>query len=182
MSLPEMRAKVKAGIWQAIAQSGVDTSSLPQANMDRLVGAITEGVLKEMDDFLSQASGQPAAVAKSSVDDDDDDVEKVLWEGRPFLSLSVHYRITNERVRITEGMLGKDREDIELVRVQDIDMTQGLTERMLGIGDIHIRSHDRSNPDITLNNVSNPTEVHEILRRAVLKARKKYNVSFREEM
>jgi hypothetical protein len=182
MSLPEMRAKVKAGIWQAIAQSGADTSSLPQADMDRLVGAITEGVLKEMDDFLSQASGQPAAVAQGSVDDGDDDVEKVLWEGRPFLSLSVHYRITNERVRITEGMLGKDREDIELVRVQDIDMTQGLTERMLGIGDIHIRSHDRSNPDVTLNNVSNPTEVHEILRRAVLKARKKYNVSFREEM
>jgi uncharacterized membrane protein YdbT with pleckstrin-like domain len=121
-------------------------------------------------------------VAQGSVDDGDDDVEKVLWEGRPFLSLSVHYRITNERVRITEGMLGKDREDIELVRVQDIDMTQGLTERMLGIGDIHIRSHDRSNPDVTLNNVSNPTEVHEILRRAVLKARKKYNVSFREEM
>jgi hypothetical protein len=53
---------------------------------------------------------------------------------------------------------------------------------MLGIGDIHIRSHDRSNPDVTINNVSNPTEVHEILRRAVLKARKKYNVSFREEM
>jgi hypothetical protein len=182
MSLPEMRAKVKAGIWQAVAQSGVDTSSLPQADMDRLIGAITEGVLKEMDDFLSQASGQPAAVAKGSVDDDDDEAEKVLWEGRPFLSLSIHYRITNERVRITEGMLGKDREDVELVRVQDIDLTQGLTERMLGIGDIHVRSHDRSNPDVVLNNVSNPTEVHEILRRAVLKARKKYNVSFREEM
>ncbi|MBI1879292.1 MAG: PH domain-containing protein [Chloroflexi bacterium] len=182
MSLPEMRAKVKAGIWQAIAQSGVDMSSLPQGDMDRLIGAITEGVLKEMDDFLSQASGQPAAVAKGSADDDDDEAEKVLWEGRPFLSLSVHYRITSERVRITEGMLGKDREDIELVRVQDIDLTQGLTERMLGIGDIHIRSHDKSNPSVTLNNVSNPTEVHEILRRAMLKARKKYNVSFREEM
>jgi uncharacterized membrane protein YdbT with pleckstrin-like domain len=121
-------------------------------------------------------------VAKGSVDDDDNEAEKVLWEGRPFLSLSVHYRITSERVRITEGMLGKDREDIELVRVQDIDLTQGLTERMLGIGDIHIRSHDKSNPSVTLNNVSNPTQVHEILRRAMLKARKKYNVSFREEM
>jgi Bacterial PH domain len=182
MSISEMRAKVKAGIWQAVAQSGVDTSSLPQAELDQLVGAITEGVLKEMDEFLGQASGQPAAVAKAGADDHDGDVEKVLWEGRPFLSLSIHYKITSERVRITEGMLGKDREDIELVRVQDIDMSQGLTERMLGIGDITVRSHDRSNPEVILNNVSNPTEVHEILRRAVLKARKKYNVSFREEM
>src|SRR5687768_16632427 len=109
MSLPEMRAKVKAGIWQAMARSGVDTSSLPQADVDRLVGAITEEVLKEMDDFLSQASGQPTAVLKGSVDDDsDDEAEKILWEGRPFLSLSVHYQITNERVRVTEGLLGKD--------------------------------------------------------------------------
>jgi hypothetical protein len=181
MSLPEMRTKVKAGVWQAIAQSGVDVSGLPQADMDRLVGTITEGVLKEMDDLLTEASGQPAAVAKASVDDSDD-VEKVLWEGRPYLSLSVHYQITNERVRITEGMLGKSREDIELVRIQDIDLSQGVSERMMGIGDIHVRSHDRSHPEVVLNNVSNPTEVHEILRRAVLKARKKHNVSFREEM
>jgi hypothetical protein len=182
MSLPEMRAKVKAGIWQAVAQSGVDTSSLPQGELDKLVGVITDGVLKEMDEFLGQASGRPIAVAKGSVDDNDDDGEKVLWEGRPFLSLSVHYQITNERIRISEGMLGKAREDIELVRVQDIDLSQGLTERMLGIGDIHIRSHDPSNPSSVLNNVSDPSAVHEILRRAVLKARKKYNVSFREEM
>jgi hypothetical protein len=181
MSLPEVRAKVKASIWQAVAQSGIDTSSLPQAEMDSLIGAITEGVLKEMDELLSQSSGQPAAVTKGSVDDDND-VEKVLWEGRPFLSLSVHYQITNERIRISEGMLGKAREDIELVRVQDIDLSQGLTERMLGIGDIYIRSHDSSNPSSVLSNVSDPTAVHEILRRAVLKARKKYNVSFREEM
>ncbi|NJN98016.1 MAG: PH domain-containing protein [Anaerolineales bacterium] len=106
----------------------------------------------------------------------------MLWEGRPYLSLSVHYKITNERVRITEGIVGKDREDIELVRIQDIDMTQGMSERMMNIGDIHIRSHDRSNPEVVLNNVSSPSEVHEILRRAVLKARKKHNVTFREEM
>ncbi|MCL4301089.1 MAG: PH domain-containing protein [Anaerolineae bacterium] len=182
MSLSEMRAKVKASIWQAVAQSGVALSGIPQAEIDRLVGAITDGVLKEMDDFLSQATGQPAAVSKGSVDEGDNEAETILWEGRPFLSLSVHYQITSERVRITEGMLGKDREDIELVRIQDIDVSQGISERMLGIGDLHIRSHDPSHPSADLNNVSNPTEVHEILRRAVLKARKKYNVSFREQM
>jgi hypothetical protein len=181
MSLPEVRAKVKAGIWQAIAQSGVNMSSLSQTEIDRLVGAITEGVLKEMDDFLSQASGQPVSTA-APVTDDDDDVEKVLWEGRPYLSLSTHYTITNQRVRIKEGLLGKDIEDIELVRVRDIDYEQGLTERMFNIGDIIINSNDATRPKIVLNNVANPMEVHEILRRAVLKARKKFNVGYREEM
>jgi uncharacterized membrane protein YdbT with pleckstrin-like domain len=94
----------------------------------------------------------------------------------------VHYQITDERVRLTEGLLGKEREDIELVRIQDIDHKQNLTERMLNIGDVYIRSHDASQPEVVLNNVSNPMEVHEVLRRALLKARKKYNLSYREEM
>ncbi len=98
------------------------------------------------------------------------------------MSLRVHYKITSERVRLTEGLLGKEREDIELVRIQDVDHKQNLTERMLNIGDVYIRSHDPSHPEVVLQNVTNPMEVHEILRRAVLKARKKYNLSYREEM
>jgi hypothetical protein len=155
---------------------------LPQEELDQLVGAITDGVLKEVDDILSEASGRPASATAEVEMDSDDDEERVLWEGRPFLSLSVHYQVTSERVRITEGLLGKEREDIELVRIQDIDHKQNLTERMLNIGDVYIRSHDPSQPEVVLNNISNPMEVHEVLRRALLKARKKYNLSYREEM
>ena len=181
MSLPEMRAKLKAGIWQAIAQSGVDVSALPQADMDKLVGAITEGVLKGVDEVLSQASGQSISAPIEQIDDDTD-VEKVLWEGRPFLSISVQYKITNERVRIIEGILGKERRDIELIRIQDIDHKQNLAERTFNLGDIFIRSQDANDPEITLNNISDPETVHEILRRAVLEARKKYKLRYREEM
>ncbi len=182
MSVPEMRAKVKAGIWQAVAQSGVDVSALSQEEMDKLVGAISEGVLKEIDDILSQASGRPASTPAKQVDEDDDEEEKILWEGRPFLSLGVHYQITDERVRVVKGLLGKERFDVELVRVQDVDHKQNLTERALNIGDLYIRSHDPTYPELTLDNVSNPEEIHEILRRAILKARKKHKLSYREEM
>ena len=181
MSLPEIRAKIKANIWQTVAQSGVDISAIPQEEMDKLVSAITEGVLKEVDDVLGQASGKPASTSLAQVDDDDE-AEQILWEGRPFLSISVYYQITNERVRIIEGIFGKERHDIELVRIQDIDQKQNVAERTLNIGDISIRSHDVTDPELTLNNVSNPVEVHEILRRAVLSARKKHKMSFREEM
>jgi hypothetical protein len=63
-----------------------------------------------------------------------------------------------------------------------MDYTQGLTERALGIGDITIRSQDPSHPVLVHNNIRNPSEVHEILRRAVLKARKEHGLTFREEM
>lgn len=183
MSLAEIRAKVKASIWQAVAQSEVDLSSLPQEEVDKLIAAITENVLKVADDILSEASGTPPSAPAANFDDDDDDEpEKILWEGRPFLSLTVRYQITDERVRVVEGLLGKERYDIELVRIQDVDHKQSLTERALNIGDVHVHSHDPSHSQVILNNVTDPSEVHEILRRAILKARKRYNLSYREEM
>jgi membrane protein YdbS with pleckstrin-like domain len=181
MSLSEMQARLKSSIWQAVAQSGVNMSALSQAEVDRLVTAITENVLKEMDNVLTEASGTPAFSAAAPGGQDDDE-EKILWKGRPYLSLSVHYTITSERVRISEGLLGKDRDDIELIRIQDMDYRQSLTERAMNIGDIHIISQDRNRPEVILHNVSNPEEIHGILRRAVLNARKKYGLTFREEM
>jgi len=180
MSVNEIQAKVKSAIWKAVAQSGVDVSALPQEDMDKLVNTMTDGVLQEMDDILSDASGKKTA--QTMMVDDDDEAEQILWEGRPFLSLRYYYQITTERVRISEGLFGKEREDVELVRIQDIDHKQSLTERALGIGDIFIISHDASQPEATLSNVSDPEDVHEILRRAVLKARKKHGMSYREEM
>ena len=182
MSINEVRAKIKGSVWQAIAKSGVDVSALPKAQADKLVNAITEGVLQEVDELLDQAGGKPGSAAAVKSDAGDDDEEQILWEGRPFLSLRVRYQITDERVRIIEGLLGKEYRDVELVRIQDIDHKQNLAERTFNIGDVFIHSHDVTDPEIVLNNVTNPKEVHEIVRRAVLNARKKHNMSYREEM
>ncbi len=108
--------------------------------------------------------------------------EEVLWEGRPFLSIGERYIVTTERVRIVTGVVGKDHEDIELVRLQDVDHTQGVGERILNIGDVVLHSTDRSKPDAMLRNVTNPEQVHEIIRRAMLNARKRYPFIFEQQM
>ncbi len=174
MSVVETRAKIKANIWQAVAQTEIDMSALSDGEMDGLVTAITEAMLQNMDELLGETVGQ------EPLGDNDD--EEILWEGRPYLSISVRYQITSERVRIVEGLLNKERRDIELVRIQDIDHKQNITERALNMGDVYIHSHDVTDPEIVLNNVTDPAEVHEILRRAVLEARGKHNMSYREEM
>ena len=92
------------------------------------------------------------------------------------------YTITDERIRVTEGILGKSRENIELIRIQDVDYSQTFRERLLNLGDINIRSHDTSHPSIQLKNVKEPEAVYEILRKAILNARKKHNFMYREEM
>jgi hypothetical protein len=154
---------------------------VPKQQVEALVDFVTDAALLEVDEELGETVGRPKLAVGATLQGGQED-EKVLWEGRPFLSISVSYIITTERVRIIEGLLGKQREDIELVRIQDLDQKQTLRERMLNVGDVIIRSHDRSHPEIVLNNIKDPQGVHEILRRAVLDARQKYRFTFREEM
>jgi hypothetical protein len=174
MTLEQNRARVIAAVWQAIAQSGVDLSSVPRDQQDRLVAAIADTLLPTVNQMLDEVAPRVSAEVSGE--------ERVLWEGRPFLSITERYVLTTERVRIYRGLIGRNIDDIELVRLQDIDFTQNAGERMFGIGDIHLRGADPSTPEVTLRNVHQPEEVRELIRRAWLDARKRYGVSFREQM
>jgi hypothetical protein len=180
MSIEQIKIQARERIWKSIAQSGQSISSIPQEELETLINAILDGVLVLIDESLEDAGlpGRQDIAGDSLLQSD----EQLLWEGRPFLSVFTHYQITSERVRIIHGVLGRSRDDIELIRIQDIDFEQSLTERALGIGDIMIRSADPSLPETRLNNIKNPTEVHEILRRAMLNARKRFRYSVQEEM
>jgi uncharacterized membrane protein YdbT with pleckstrin-like domain len=92
------------------------------------------------------------------------------------------YQITTERVKVRRGLLARDIENYELIRMQDLDLSQGMSERMLGVGDITIRGQDPSQPMLVLRNISKPEEVYELLRKAWLEARKRYGLQFREYM
>jgi hypothetical protein len=177
MSIDQTRAQVISSVWRAIAQSGVDLSSIPQDQQEILVSKIADGVLVAVNDMLDE--DEPLTVEEDEVDELD---EKVLWKGRPFLSLVEHFTITTERLKITTGLASRHVENFELIRLQDIDFKQGMTERMFGIGDITIRGADPSNPEIKLRNVSKPEEVYEILRKAWLESRKRHGLKFTEFM
>jgi hypothetical protein len=196
MSVDETKGQVVARIWQSIAQSGVSVTAIPQDQMNTLVSAIADGVLLAVDSIMEeaglpvmqQAADRAPETAVKAADQAADpavkpaDQEQILWEGRPFLSVATFYRITNQRVRIVRGVLGKERDDIELIRIQDLDIDQILGERFLNVGDILIKSADPSYPDVRLNNVRFVDEVHEILRKAMLEARRKYRYSIQERI
>ncbi|HHB90844.1 MAG TPA: PH domain-containing protein [Anaerolineae bacterium] len=179
-NIEQIKIKARERIWKSLAQSQTPIASIPHEELETLVDALLDGIMVLIDESLEEA-GLPgrAEDARSAMLESD---EQLLWEGRPFLSLVTHYQITTERVRIIRGLLGKDRDDIELIRIQDIDLKQSMTERVLGVGDIVIRSADPSMPKAVLNNVKDPERVHEILRRAMLNARKRFRYSVQEEM
>ena len=177
MSIDKARHQVIASIWQAIAQSGVDVSAVPHEEQEKLVSKIADNLMLTVNAMLDEAP-EPKPAAEPV----DEYGESVLWEGRPFLSLVEYYVLTSERLKIRQGLLGREIENFELIRIQDIDLKQGMTERILGIGDITIHGHDASDPTIVLRNVSKPEQVYETLRRAWLEARKRYGLQFREFM
>ncbi len=176
MSLDEYRSRINAAIWQGLATSGVDLSQLTADKQTLLTDAVTEQVLIAVNDLMDDVPQ-----GKFGLDDLKDE-EVILWEGRPFLSLVESYVLTNERIKVANGLIGKDYENYELIRVQDIDLSQSMGERMFNIGDIHITGADPSSPNIVLRNVKESKDVYEILRKAWLAARRKYGLLFREEM
>jgi hypothetical protein len=181
MSIAEQKTQVMGRIWQAIAQSGVSLAGVPREQQEVLVDHIADGVLLELDSMLGGVAlpaylNQSSAAAPAAVE------EQLLWEGRPFLSLNERYQITTERIRVINGLVGRDHEDIELVRVQDVDHRQNMAERVMNIGDVYIHTADPSRQDVTLTNVKDPTEVHEILRKAVLNARRRYPFIFEQKL
>jgi hypothetical protein len=177
MAIEKARAEVISSIWQAIAQSSVDLSAIPQEEQEKLVGNIADNVLVTMNTYLDEVpQAQPA------VEVDEEQGEEVLWQGRPFLSVVESYMITSERVKVIKGLVSRDVENFELIRIQDLDLSQGVSERVMGIGDIIIRGQDPSKPMIELRNVPKPEEVYELLRKAWLEARKRYGLQFREYM
>ena len=187
MSNNQLQNNVTANVWKSIAKSDLDFSGIERDDLDKLVQFVVDAALEAVDDHLEDVykeivSNEQTEEPPLTAADEDDEAEKTLWEGRPFMSLTTRYVITNQRVRIIEGLVGKTYEDIELVRIQDMDFTQSMTERALNLGDISILSHDPSEPAAVLRNIKDPHTVHEILRRAVVKARKTYRLSYREEM
>jgi hypothetical protein len=177
MSIDQARHQIIASVWQAIAQSGVDVSAVSHEEQEKLVSKIADNVMLAVNAMLD-AEPEPKP-AEEAVDEYG---ESILWEGRPFLSLVEYYILTSERLKIRQGFLGRDIENFELIRIQDVDLKQGVTERIFGIGDITIHGHDASDPTIVLRNVPKPELVYETLRRAWLEARKRYGLQFREFM
>ncbi|MEW6502412.1 MAG: PH domain-containing protein [Chloroflexota bacterium] len=177
MELEQVRNKVKAAVWQAVAQSGVNLASLSSDEQNKLVDDITAQMLVVLDEVIGSDTDDHLTRLTET-----DDGEQVLWKGRPLLSLVEYYIITNERIKVVRGLLGKDYENYELIRIQDIDFAQSVGERILDIGDLRIKGADPSHSEIVLRNIKNPHEVYELLRKAWLAARKKYGLIFREEM
>jgi hypothetical protein len=77
-----------------------------------------------------------------------------LWFLPLFLrSRSRHYRITTRRVVVEVGLLGKRLEQVDLYRVADYTVVRPLGQRMVGTGNLILRTLDRTSPEVPIQGI-----------------------------
>ena len=121
--------------------------------------------------------------------------EKILWEGSPsqvtnlgvyvlcaltfFLVIPVFYAIwrwietrcyrytvSDQRIRLTQGVFSKQTDSLELYRVKDVVLLEPFWLRLFGLGNIELRTSDVSSPLQTLRAVPQPAVLREQLLNA----------------
>ena len=113
--------------------------------------------------------------------------ERVIWSGRPSklwsprMALTNRYKLSNQRLMMELGFIGRKTEEIDLFRVNDVGVKQNALERIVGIGDIYLASADSSSPTKYLHNIKGPDRVKDLLREASRQERHRRRVLLREE-
>lgn len=74
-----------------------------------------------------------------------------------------YYRLTNRRVFVSTGLFARRRDQMELLRVQDVFTRQTLLQRWLSVGTVVIVSHEAALPTLYLTGVDNPKFVMDLV-------------------
>ena len=99
---------------------------------------------------------------------------RVLWRwGKNRFTL--RYRLTTERLFIDRGLFNRVRDEIELIRVDDVRVKQTLLDRIFKVGSVEVVSTDRSHPNLALLGIDEPDAVKEKIRQYT-RARRKHSL------
>jgi len=89
---------------------------------------------------------------------------------------NVRYELTTERLRVRQGVLNKELDELELYRVRDYKLDQPFFLRIFSLGNITLRSSDTSHPVVALRAIRDGEAVRERIRRHVEECRVKKRV------
>ena len=109
-----------------------------------------------------------------------------LWEDRKRyfgLPLSfTRYRLSDDRLFISEGFLNIKDDEVLLYRVRDIDTRRSLWQRLFGVGTVTVLSSDKTTPALELKNIKDPLFVKELIHKQVEEMKIRRRVRFGEIM
>lgn len=77
--------------------------------------------------------------------------------------LGMHYELTTQRFVHQNGILVRRTDRIEVIDIDDVSYTQGIIQRMLGVGTITITGSDRTHPELHLHGIDKVPEIASLI-------------------
>ena len=101
----------------------------------------------------------------------------IAWAVWKFWTLHCRiYQLTNERLRLFEGVLNQEIGEVELYRVKDTNIIRPFWLRICGLSTIKADTSDRTHPVVNIEAIRGGLEVRELLRKQVESLRDKKRV------
>jgi len=88
-----------------------------------------------------------------------------------FKSLSTHYEITNQRIKLERGLFSKLQESLELFRIDHFELHKPFGMRLLGQSSLHVFSSDAELKNFFIYGVPNLEALADMLRTCQLRER-----------
>lgn len=95
----------------------------------------------------------------------------LIFLGKWIKLSSLSYEITNERIKVTNGILSKRTDELELYRVKDTSLVEPFFYRMFSVGNIVVVTGDASTPALELRALKRARDIRETLRSSVEECR-----------
>lgn len=90
-----------------------------------------------------------------------------------YLVAATRYRLTTQRLFVQRGLVAKHLEEVELFRVKDVTLRQGVIERLMGVGRVIVLSTDDTASRLVLTGLLDPLQAKEQVRTAFREARRR---------
>ena len=92
------------------------------------------------------------------------------------------YMLSEDRLFCESGLVNLKADEVLLYRVQDLELTISLGQRIFGVGTVCVHSSDKSIPHLDLKNVKRPREVKELIHQNVEEAKNRRRMRSMEIM
>ncbi len=77
------------------------------------------------------------------------------------------YVVTNQRIKILSGLMGRDIEEVELYRVKDSSLSRSIFDKIRGTGSVILHTSDRTTPVVWIRCIPNAVPLREQIRTLV---------------
>lgn len=91
------------------------------------------------------------------------------------------YRLFKDRLEVERGIFTRQIENIELFRVRDVGLRQGVLGRAINFGDVYVHSTDSTVPSLHLVGIDDPRSFYQQARELVTQSRAAHRTLIVEE-